>query len=143
MKRTKMKKITLLILFLFCSFLSIGQEKEIKELLEKQRINWNEGDMIGYMQGYLKSDSLIFVDKTGPTYGWQKNLDIYQKIYQDKAAMGNLTFDVKKVKMIDKKHAFVLGAWNLQWAKENQKGFFTLWVEKFKDGWKIVVDHTN
>lgn len=130
-------------MILFCSFLSIGQEKEIKELLEKQRVNWNDGNMIGYMQGYLKSDSLLFVDKTGPSYGWQKNLEIYQKIYHDKAAMGYLTFDIKQVKMIDKKHAFVLGAWNLQMEKEKQKGFFTLLVEKFKNGWKIVVDHSS
>ena len=143
MNRKNMKKNISAIMILFCSFLSIGQEKEIKELLEKQRINWNKGDMIGYMQGYLKSDSLIFVDKTGPTYGWQKNAEIYQKIYPDKAAMGYLTFDIKQVKMIDKKHAFVLGAYNLQMEKENQKGFFTLLVEKFKDGWKIVVDHSS
>tara|TARA_R100000935_G_C2794894_1_gene147710 strand:+ start:431 stop:847 length:417 start_codon:yes stop_codon:yes gene_type:complete len=138
-----MKKITSVVMILFCSFLSIGQEKEIKELLEKQRVNWNDGNMIGYMQGYLKSDSLLFVDKTGPSYGWQKNLEIYQKIYHDKAAMGYLTFDIKQVKMIDKKHAFVLGAWNLQMEKEKQKGFFTLLVEKFKNGWKIVVDHSS
>jgi hypothetical protein len=41
---------------LICSYLSI-QEKEIKAVLEKQRLDWNNGDMIGYMQGYIKSDS--------------------------------------------------------------------------------------
>lgn len=138
-----MKKIILSVLFLFCSYLSIAQEKEIKAVLEKQRLNWNNGDMIGYMQGYLKSDSLLFVGKTGPFYGWQKNLEIYQQVYPDKAAMGTLTFDIKQIKIIDKKHAFVLGAWNLQMAKGEQKGFFTLIFEKFKEGWKIVVDHSS
>jgi ketosteroid isomerase-like protein len=138
-----MKNITVLLMLLFCSYLSIAQEKEIKEVLEKQRLEWNKGNMAGYMQGYLKSDSLIFVGKTGPFYGWQKNLEIYQKVYPDKAAMGYLTFDIKQIKMMDKKHAFVLGAWNLQMEKEEQKGFFTLLLEKFKDGWKIVVDHSS
>ena len=69
-----MKKIILSIMLLFCSYLSIAQEKEIKAVLEKQRLDWNNGDMIGYMQGYLKSDSLLFVGKTGPFYGWEKKL---------------------------------------------------------------------
>lgn len=138
-----MKKIILSIVLLFCSYLSIAQEKEIKAVLEKQRLDWNNGDMIGYMQGYLKSDSLLFVGKTGPFYGWQKNLEIYQQVYPDKAAMGTLTFDIKQIKMIDSKHAFVLGGWNLQMEKGEQKGFFTLIVEKFKEGWKIVVDHSS
>lgn len=138
-----MKKIILSIVLLFCSYLSIAQEKEIKAVLEKQRLDWNNGDMIGYMQGYLKSDSLLFVGKTGPFYGWQKNLEIYQQVYLDKAAMGTLIFDIKQIKMIDKKHAFVLGGWNLQMEKGEQKGFFTLLFEKFKEGWKIVVDHSN
>lgn len=130
-------------MILFCTYLSVAQEKKIKELLEKQRVNWNNGDMTGYMQGYLKSDSLIFIDKTGPFYGWQKNLEVYLKLYPDRAAMGYLTFDIKQIKMIDKKHAFVIGAWNLKREKDEQKGFFTLLVEKFKDGWKIVVDHSS
>ncbi|PIF62417.1 MULTISPECIES: nuclear transport factor 2 family protein [unclassified Flavobacterium] len=138
-----MKKNILSIMLLFCSYLSIAQEKEIKAVLEKQRLDWNNGDMIGYMQGYLKSDSLLFVGKTGPFYGWEKNLQVYQQVYPDKAAMGNLTFDIIQIKMIDKKYAFVLGGWNLQMEKGEQKGFFTLLVEKFKEGWKIVVDHSS
>lgn len=138
-----MKKNILSIMLLFCSYLSIAQEKEIKAVLEKQRLDWNNGDMIGYMQGYLKSDSLLFVGKTGPFYGWEKNLQVYQQVYPDKAAMGNLTFDIIQIKMIDKKYAFVLGGWNLQMEKGEQKGFFTLIVKKFKEGWKIVVDHSS
>ncbi|MES2577293.1 MAG: DUF4440 domain-containing protein [Bacteroidota bacterium] len=138
-----MKKNILSIMLFFCSYLSIAQEKEIKAVLEKQRLDWNNGDMIGYMQGYLKSDSLLFVGKTGPFYGWEKNLQVYQQVYPDKAAMGNLTFDIIQIKMIDKKHAFVLGGWNLQMEKGEQKGFFTLIVKKFKEGWKIVVDHSS
>lgn len=138
-----MKKNILSIMLLFCSYLSIAQEKEIKAVLEKQRLDWNNGDMIGYMQGYLKSDSLLFVGKTGPFYGWEKNLQVYQQVYPDKAAMGNLTFDIIQIKMIDKKYAFVLGGWNLQMEKGEQKGFFTLLVKKFKEGWKIVVDHSS
>lgn len=138
-----MKKIIVSFALVFICCIAIAQEKEIKELLEIQRLGWNKGDMTAYMQGYLKSDSLLFVGKSGPEYGWQNTLDNYQKFYPDKAAMGYLTFDIKQIKMINKKHAFVLGAWNLKREKDEAKGFFTLLVIKFKDGWKIVVDHSS
>lgn len=138
-----MKKFIVFIALIFSSYLGIAQEKEIRALLEKQRSGWNEGDITAYMQGYWKSDSLIFVGRIGPDYGWQKNLEVYQKFYPDKASMGYLTFDIKKIKMIDKKHAFVLGAWNIKTEKDEHKGYFTLLVRKFKDGWKVIVDHSS
>ncbi len=138
-----MKKIILLTAFLFISFASFSQEKEIKTLLETQRQAWNKGDITGYMEGYQKSDSLLFVSKNGPEYGWRTVLNNYQKFYPDKAAMGYLTFGIKQIKMIDKKHALVLGSWHLKREKDEPQGYFTLLVEKFKDGWKVVVDHTS
>nr|MBC7614339.1 DUF4440 domain-containing protein [Pseudopedobacter sp.] len=138
-----MKKIILFTTLLFISFTSFSQEKEIKALLEKQRLDWNTGDVTAYMQGYWKSDSLLFVSTSGIDYGWQKTLEAYQKFYPNKATMGYLTFDIKKIKMIDETHAFVLGTWNIKTEKDNPQGYFTLLLEKFKDGWKVVVDHTS
>ena len=138
-----MKKFIVFIAFLFSSYLGIAQEKEIRELLEKLRLDWNKGDITVYMQGYWKSDSLLFVGRSGPDYGWQKTLEGLQKRYPDKAAMGYLTFDIKKIKMIDKKHAYVLGAMNFKIEKDDPKGYFTLIVKKFRDGWKVIVDHSS
>ena len=138
-----MKKFIVFIAFLFSSYLGIAQEKEIRELLEKLRLDWNKGDITVYMQGYWKSDSLLFVGRSGPDYGWQKTLEGLQKRYPDKAAMGYLTFDIKKIKMIDKKHAYVLGAMNFKTEKDDPKGYFTLIVKKFRDGWKVIVDHSS
>ena len=57
---------------------SIGQEAEIRTLLQKQTEAWNRGDVEGFMEGYWKSDSLMFIGKSGITYGWQKTLDNYK-----------------------------------------------------------------
>lgn len=138
-----MKKIILLTAFLFISFATFSQEKEIRNVLETQRKAWNRGDIPTFMQGYWKSDSLMFVGSKGPTYGWTKTLENYQKSYPDKAAMGILTFDVKEIKILDETHAFVLGAWHLQREKDEPQGFFTLLFQKFGDKWKIIVDHTS
>ena len=95
-----MKRIFVIALLLV-SFSALAQNANDKQailnLLEKQRADWNKGDVEAFMQGYEKSDSLLFVGKNGPTYGWQKTLDNYKKGYPDKSAMGFLVFGIKKV----------------------------------------------
>lgn len=128
----------------FCAFAQTPTDKQaILNVLENQRAAWNKGDVESYMQGYIKSDSLLFVGKSGPTYGWQKTLDNYKRGYPDKAAMGYLTFGIKKVEFLNKDVAFVLGSWNLKREKDEPKGFFTLLLKKIKGEWKVVVDHSS
>ncbi|WP_457269373.1 YybH family protein [Pedobacter sp. UYEF25] len=116
---------------------------QILTVLHTQQTAWNNGDIERFMKGYLKSDSLLFIGSNGPTYGWQTTLDNYKKSYPDKAAMGKLTFDIKKVTVLAGDAAFVMGSWSLKRATDNPHGFFTLLFKK-KDGqWKIAVDHTS
>jgi len=141
-----MKKFIFLLLVVF-SATAMAQNaqdrKAILKVLESQRQGWNKGDMDSYMQGYWKSDSLLFVGKNGPTYGWQKTLDNYKKGYPDKSAMGFLTFGIKKVEFLAKDKAFVLGSWHLKREKDEPKGYFTLLLRKIDGEWKVVVDHSS
>src|SRR5690606_15576571 len=126
---THMKKILILFICVLSLAAKAQQTKDkqaILTLLEKQRTDWNKGDIEAYMQGYWKSDSLLFVGKNGPTYGWQKTLDNYKKGYPDKSAMGFLTFGIKKVEFLAKDKAFVLGSWYVKREKDELKGYFTL-----------------
>jgi len=135
--------ITFLTLFLFSGW-SFAQEKEaVAKVLEDQQLAWNRGDIDGFMQGYWKSDSLVFVGKGAPVYGWQKTIDRYKRGYPDKAAMGELTFDIIQVKILDSTNAFVLGGWRLKRDKDTPGGYFTLWFRKINGEWKIVCDHTS
>ncbi len=141
-----MKKFLILALCLitFHSFSQSTKDKqEVLNLLEKQRLDWNKGDVEAYMLGYAKTDSLLFVGKGGPTYGWQKTLDNYKKGYPDKAAMGFLTFGIKKVDFLSRNIAFVLGSWNVKREKDELKGYFTLLIKKINGEWKVVVDHSS
>ena len=115
----------------------------ILKLLEDQRQAWNRGDLVEYMQGYSKSDSLLFVGKGGPKYGWETTLTNYKKSYPDKKAMGLLSFDIKEVRMISADHAFVLGAWHLKRENDDPKGYFTLIVKKIRGEWKVIADHSS
>lgn len=141
-----MKRI-LMIAFAMISFTAFAQTPKDKQailnVLEIQRQAWNKGDLIAFMDGYVKSDSLLFVGSSGPTYGWQKTLDNYKKTYQGKAGMGQLTFGIKKVDFLNKDVAFVLGSWHLKREKDEPQGYFTLLFKKLKGEWKIFVDHSS
>ncbi|SHF67049.1 YybH family protein [Pedobacter caeni] len=138
-----------LILILFIGLgLSVKAQKgadqqSILSLLEKQRSAWNEGNLENFMEGYWKNDSLLFVGKSGPTYGWQQTMDNYKKGYPDKSAMGTLTFNIKKVELLSKDTAFVLGGWHLKREKDEPQGYFTLILRKIKGVWQVVSDHSS
>ena len=139
-----MKKLTLSIVLLTLSVFCFAQDKQaILKVLHTQQLAWNRGDIDDFMQGYWKSDSLLFVGKEAPTYGWQTTLDHYKKTYPDKAAMGQLTFDILKVQLLDKTNAFVLGAWHLKREQDAPGGYFTLLLRKIKGKWKVVADHSS
>ena len=140
-----MKKIllTCILILGFCVFLHAQDRQAILKVLETQQTAWNNGDIDTYMQGYWKSDSLLFVGGKVPVHGWQSTIARYHKAYPDKAAMGILTFTILKVDVLDATNAFVLGAWNLKREKDAPGGYFTLWFKKINGEWKIVVDHTS
>lgn len=143
----KIMKPILILLFICITAIAQAQtpkdRQAVLDVLEQQRSAWNKGDVEAYMQGYSKNDSLLFVGKNGPTYGWQKTLDNYKRGYPDKAAMGFLTFGIKKVEFLNKDVAFVLGSWNLKREKDEPKGYFTLLLKKINGEWKVVVDHSS
>ena len=121
-----------------------AQDKEaILKVLQTQKVAWNNADIDGFMKGYWKSDSLLFVGSTAPTRGWDATTARYKKSYPNKAAMGTLKFTIMKVELLDATNAFVLGAWHLQREKDTPGGYFTLWFRKIDGAWKIVVDHTS
>ncbi len=118
-------------------------ETAIRALLAAQTKAWNEGNLVDFMEGYLPSDSLLFVGKSGPTYGFNNTLNNYKKGYPDTASMGKLTFTLLAVTPIEKKHYRVLGKWSLQRSKGDVSGYFTLLFQKIKGKWFVIQDHSS
>lgn len=116
--------------------------EEIRAVMERQASDWNSGGIDGFMKGYWNSDKLVFVSSR-VTRGWQPTLDNYKKSYPNRAAMGTLTFSDLEITVLSKDSAVVLGSWSLKREKDNPGGKFTLIFRKFKDGWKIIHDHTS
>lgn len=116
----------------------------ISKQMSEQEHCWNTGDLECFMQHYWHSDSLMFIGKSGLTYGWQQTLDNYISGYPDKAAMGKLKFTNEVKEFIDKETVQVIGQWELQRdSLDNLGGYYSL-IWKMKDGkWVIVSDHSS
>jgi len=78
-------------------------EKEIISVLHTQDEAWNNGNIEAFMQTYWKHDSLMFIGKSGVTYGWLNTLNNYKKGYPDTMAMGKLHFDLIQIKKLSRK----------------------------------------
>ncbi|HSK72902.1 MAG TPA: DUF4440 domain-containing protein [Pyrinomonadaceae bacterium] len=146
-----MNKISIFIFIIFLGLTANGfaqsnDEKTkaaIRKVMDEQAAAWNHGDIEGFMQGYWKSPQMTFVSGDNVSRGWQAALDRYKKNYDTKEKMGVLTFSDLEINVLSKDAAVVLGNWALQREKDNPKGKFTLIFRKFKEGWRVVHDHTS
>ena len=145
-----MKNLPLLFAFLLLFATSVSAQSknervaaEIRKVMDEQVSAWNRGDIDGFMQGYWNSPELVFVSNDNVTKGWQPTLERYKKNYDSRAKMGVLAFSDLEIEVLSKDAAKVLGSWALAREKDNPKGKFTLIFRKFKDGWRIVHDHTS
>ena len=118
-------------------------EGQIRSVLDMQTAAWNRGDLDTFMTGYWKSEETEFVGASGISRGWQAVLDRYRRNYPDRKAMGLLTFSKLEVHVVCPEAAFVIGEFQLDREKDHPAGIFTLNFRKFKEGWRIVADHTE
>jgi ketosteroid isomerase-like protein len=118
-------------------------ETEIHQLLDYQVAAWNEGDLEGFMSGYLRGDELRFVSGTELRRGWDTALRRYRETYPDRAAMGTLAFEELDVRLLDTDWAMVTGIFRLVREADEPWGRFTLILHDGEDGWRIVHDHTS
>ena len=137
----------ILLLFLSTTSLAFSQNKaetQVISLLEQQAIDWSNGDIDKFMEGYWKSEELSFIGSSGLTRGWKKTRDNYKKGYPDKKTMGTLSFDLLEVKQQSRKVVTVIGRFILDRdKKENSTGHFLLVVKKIKGKWYVIQDHTS
>ena len=118
-------------------------KNKIISVLKEQENSWNKGDIEGFMQGYIKSDFLVFNGSKGPFYGWDSVKDRYLKTYPSKEKMGKLNFNIQNISLISSNVAQLLGQFFLNYPNEQVSGYFTLVFIKTKGKWLILSDHTS
>jgi ketosteroid isomerase-like protein len=116
---------------------------QIRAVLRAQQESWNRGDIDGFMNGYTRSRSTIFVSEDTVRRGWETVRDRYRKKYSDRAKMGVLTFSNLEITPLASDVAVVLGRWKLKRAQDEPHGRFTLIFKCLPEGWRIVHDHTS
>jgi len=136
----------LLVLLLCVSFSAHAQnvdEKAILSVLQNQTVAWNKGDIDAFMKGYWNHDSLMFIGKSGVTYGYQNTMNNYKRNYSDTVKMGKLFFDILHVKKLSAEYYFVVGRFFLKRSIGDLGGHYTLLFRKINNKWVIISDHTS
>ena len=120
-----------------------GDETEVRNLLAKQNAAWNRGDIDAFMVGYWENDSLMFIGKSGVTYGYKNTLANYKKNYPDATVMGKLTFTLIQVKQLSPEYFHVTGKYYLTRTIGDASGHFTLLFRKINGKWVVISDHSS
>jgi hypothetical protein len=140
-----MKSLLLSVLILFCipAFSQNKDEVAILKMLQAQEKEWNNGNLDAFMKGYWQNDSLLFIGKNGPKYGYNVTLENYKKGYPDTARMGKFTSTILSMKKLSKEYYFVVGKWYLKRIVGDVGGYYTLLIRKINGEWVIVADHSS
>jgi len=109
-------------------------------VLADQEAAWDRGDVLTFMEGY--ADSVCFIGKNGRNCGKGAVTKNYLRNFPDKAAMGDLTFDLHEVLGLGPGHAWVTGNWTLHRQTDTLTGGFSLLWEEELGGWRILRDHS-
>ena len=138
------------VLFIISANLLVAQKKVskkdslliVKTLFQQQAV-WNRGDIDAFMEGYIKSDALVFSGASGPIYGWDATRARYKKAYSNRILMVTLKFDILSMKLLSSKVVQLQGKFYLTRDIEDSSGYFTLtWLKK-QSQWLIISDHTS
>jgi uncharacterized protein (TIGR02246 family) len=135
--------VALLMIVPALSFCQTKDETEVRNVLAKQNAAWNRGDVDAFMIGYWENDSLMFIGKSGVTYGYKNTLANYKKNYPDTAAMGKLTFTLIQLKQLSPEFFHVTGKYYLTRTIGDASGHFTLVFRKINGKWVIISDHSS
>ena len=139
-----------LLIFLLFTFSINGQIKvsiedsiSIGKILKYQEEAWNDGDIDKFMQGYLKSDNIVFTGSNGSIYGWEETKKRYLNKYSNRTLMGRLKFRIINFQKLNDNIVQMQGSFYLKRKIDDSKGFFSLIWKKVDEKWFIISDHTS
>ena len=117
----------------------------IEKTLKDQAAAWNAGNIVGFMNGYVRDDSLRFSSGGTTKRGWEEALKRYQSSYSTKEKMGTLKFTDLEILVLNEDYAEVFGAFHLTREQPfgDASGLFTLLMQRHGSEWLVLHDHTS
>ena len=123
--------------------ISLKDSISIVKVLKFQEDAWNEGNINKFMEGYLKSEKIVFTGSSGSIYGWEETKKRYLNNYSNRALMGNLKFKIINFQKLSEDIIQMQGSYYLKRKIGDSKGFFSLIKKKENEKWFIISDHTS
>lgn len=122
-----------------------ADRRAITTLLLGQADAWNRGDLDTFLRAYEPTEDLVFTSGATIRRGFAATRDRYHERYaaRDTSTMGRLAFELLEIRAVGRDGAVVLGRWRLSDTPLSGEGVFTLVLQRGRDGWRIVHDHTS
>lgn len=121
---------------------SDGVAADLIQVVQKQSVAWNRGDLAEFMSPYWKDERLTFSSSGKTKRGWQATYENYKKNYPDSKTMGKLTFSELETQELGPDAMLMLGSWHLD-REEPVRGNFSLVWKRIDNKWVIVHDHSS
>ena len=118
-------------------------KQEIKNELNKMSEYWNKGDLDKYMSFYANNNKTTFQSSTQRFYGFETIHSLFVGTFKNEDLRGTLSFSEQEVTVFSKEYAMVIGKFTVAYKNNtSREGYYTVIVRKFKNGWKIIHDHS-
>ncbi|HZW32163.1 MAG TPA: nuclear transport factor 2 family protein [Isosphaeraceae bacterium] len=117
----------------------------VRAVLDRQVVDWNSGNLDGFLGGYWNSPKVVFQSGGQRIDGWEAMRARYRRRYQAEGrAMGRLAFSALDLEPLGPEAVLARGRWRLTMPDGTTPGgLFTVIFRKLPEGWKIVHDHTS
>jgi uncharacterized protein (TIGR02246 family) len=118
--------------------------RQMVDQLKRAAADWNRGDLEGFLSDYAPESTTTFVDGRRAQHGF----DFIRKNYAPRFAPGarrdSLHFEEIEVRPLSPTLALVTARFILQRGGSiTASGPFTLVMERRREGWKILHDHSS
>ncbi|MFY9986891.1 MAG: hypothetical protein WAK31_19180 [Chthoniobacterales bacterium] len=119
--------------------------KAINDLLLKMLDRWNAHDIDGYLSCSWNSPKLLVILQNEQFQGWQSLNDAYKTGFRDPNAMGTIVPSRIQIKLVKSDVATAVTWWQVSFptSKVHVVGNTSMNLQKFADGWKIVLAHSS
>ncbi len=123
---------------------SAALTRVITAQLERSALDWNRGDLDGFLSDYAPESTTTFIDGRRSRDGIDFIRGNYAPRFSPGARRDSLHFEELKTRALGPALALVTARFILQRGSEViASGPFTLVMERRTDGWKILHDHSS